>query len=276
MRTAGQLPYRMQLAIGRVIGRMAYRFIKKRRHVAERNIDVCFPHLSQPEKRALVRRHFESVGIGLMEISLGWWATPERIAKLTEVEGLEHLQRAQQEGHGVVLLAGHFTTIEIGGVLLTRQIDIHAMYRKFENPLFEEVMRRKRSRWARTVIKRGDFRQMLRNLKNGNIVLYMPDQAYQRQNSINVPFFGHPAPTSTGTERLVKNTGARVVPFLPLRKADGSGYRLCLFAPLENFPGPDTLENATRINQVFEQHVAMAPEQYLWIHRRFKGDPTMY
>ncbi|NNF17886.1 MAG: LpxL/LpxP family Kdo(2)-lipid IV(A) lauroyl/palmitoleoyl acyltransferase [Gammaproteobacteria bacterium] len=273
---AGQLPYRLQLAVGRVIGRVAQRVIKKRRRIAARNIDLCFPDYSAAQKQTLLKRHFESIGIGLMEMSLGWWASPARIAKLTAIEGLEHLQRAQRDGHGVVLLAGHFTTIEIGGILLTRQIDIDAMYRKFENPLFEEIMRRQRSRWARTVIKRGDFRQMLRSLRKGHIVLYMPDQAYVRQNAVSVPFFGHPAPTNTGTERLTRATGARVVPFLPMRKYDGSGYQLKIFPPLEDFPGPDKEANATRVNQVFEEHIKAAPEQYLWIHRRFKGAAGVY
>lgn len=276
MRLTSLLPYRGLMFTGRQLGRLAYYAIPKRRRIAEQNIALCFPELGANEQSALVKRHLQSIGTALMEISLAWWGSERRLARLTELEGLEHLKSAEQEGNGVVLLAGHFTTIEIGGVLLTAHAGFDAMYRKFENPLFEEVMRRKRERWARRVIKRGDFRQMLRSLKDGRVVLYMPDQAYVRPGHLKVPFFGHPAPTSTGTERLTKRTRARVVPFLPMRKADGSGYLIKLFAALEDFPGDDSLAAASRINQVFEHHVRQAPEQYLWMHRRFKDMPGMY
>lgn len=276
MRLSSLLPYRAQLAIGRLIGRLAHRFVGKRRHIAQCNIALCFPDLDQDAQNRLAKKHLESVGIGLMEMSLAWWGSEKRLASLTHIEGFEHAQAAIDAGQGIVLLAGHFTTIEIGGVLLTRHLQFDAMYRKFENPLFEEIMRRKRERWARRVIKRGDFRQMLRSLKEGRAVLYMPDQAYVRQNSLLVPFFGHPAPTSSGTERLVKNTGAVVIPFLPLRNADGSGYTLKIYPPLDNFPEPESIANATRLNKIFEEHARQAPEQYLWIHRRFKDQPGVY
>jgi len=276
MRASSWLPYRMQLGIGRGIGRIAYRFIKKRRHIARCNVALCFDELDAAAQEKLVKQHFESVGIGLMEMSLAWWGSDKRMSKLTHIEGLEYAQAALDAGRGVVLLAGHFTTIEIGGVLLTRHMPFDAMYRKFENPLFEEVMRRKRERWARRVIKRGDFRQMLRSLKEGRAVLYMPDQAYVRQNSLLVPFFDHPAPTSSGTERLVKNTGAAVIPFLPIRNTDGSGYTLKIYPALDNFPSDDSLINATRLNKIFEDQAKQAPEQYLWIHRRFKDQPGVY
>ncbi|MEM7082277.1 MAG: LpxL/LpxP family Kdo(2)-lipid IV(A) lauroyl/palmitoleoyl acyltransferase [Pseudomonadota bacterium] len=276
MRLSSWLPYRGLMLIGRLLGRLAYYAIPKRRRIAERNIAKCFADLSEQEQARLVKEHLQSIGTALMEISLAWWGSEKRLRELTELVGLEHLQAAQARGCGVVLLAGHFTTIEIGGVLLTRHAEFDAMYRKFENPLFEEVMRRKRERWARRVIKRGDFRQMLRSLKEGRTVLYMPDQAYVRKGHVLAPFFGHPAPTNTGTERLTRNTGAQVVPFLPVRKADGSGYRIMLFPALDDFPGDNSLANATRINQVFEAHVLEAPEQYLWMHRRFKDQPGFY
>lgn len=276
MRLSSLLPYRGLMFVGRHLGNLAYLLIPKRRRIAEQNIAICFPELSSQEQTSLVKRHLQSIGVALMEISLAWWASEKRLASLTELEGLEHLQQAEAEGKGVVLLAGHFTTIEIGGVLLTSHAVFDAMYRKFENPLFEEVMRRKRERWARRVIKRGDFRQMFRSLKDGRVVLYMPDQAFVRKGHLLVPFFGQPAPTNTGTERLTKRTGALVVPFLPTRKADGSGYLIKLYPALIDFPGPDSMENATRINEVFETHVREAPEQYLWMHRRFKDQPGMY
>jgi len=150
------------------------------------------------------------------------------------------------------------------------------MYRRFENPMFEEVMRRKRLRHVSHVIKRGDFRGMLRQLKKNKAVLYMPDQAYVRSNSVSVPFFNIPAPTSTGTSRLVARTRARVVPFLPVRRPDGRGYDLYLEPALDDFPTDDAAADAARLNALFEVQARRAPEQYLWIHRRFKGVDGIY
>lgn len=276
MRLTAALPFAWQMSIGKGIGTLARRLAGGRRRVAEKNIAACYPQLDEHARAALLREHFRSVGIGLVEVALGWWGTPERLRALATVHGLEHLQNALRDGHGALLLAGHFTTIEIGGTILSFSAPFHAMYRKFENPLFEEVMRRRRLSRVSTVIRRGDFRDMMRSLQGGHAVLYMPDQAYVRSNSVMVPFFGVPAPTSTGTSRLARRSGARVVPFLPLRRADGSGYDLHLFPALDNFPGDDPLTDTARLNKLFESQVNQAPAQYLWIHRRFKGVEGIY
>jgi KDO2-lipid IV(A) lauroyltransferase len=276
LRMSALLPYRIQRALGRITGRAAMRLTAKRRRIAARNIELCFPELDENDRARLLHEHFESVGIGLFEMAFAWWGGRRRQTGLARVEGLEHLENALARGTGVLLLAGHFTTIELGSTLLLQSAPFYAMYRRFENPLFEEVMRRRRRALAGVVIHRGDFRQMLRCLKEGNAVLYMPDQAYVRQNSVLVPFFSIDAPTSTGTARLARATGAAVVPFLPRRRADGSGYDLLLFPALENFPSGDDIVDARRINRVFEEHARLAPEQYLWMHRRFKGQPGIY
>jgi KDO2-lipid IV(A) lauroyltransferase len=276
MRIGATLPLPWQQRIGRGIGALARRLIKRRRKIAMANLRACFPEKTETERETLLREHFASVGIGLMEIAYGWWGRVEEFDRLGDIHGLEHLNAALDEGNGVVLLAGHFTTIEIGGIILAQHIPMNAMYRRFENPLFEEVMRRKRLRHVSHVIQRGDFRGMLRSLKNNKAVLYMPDQAYVRSNSVQVPFFDIPAPTSTGTSRLVARSGARVVPFLPIRRRDGKGYDLYVEPPLENFPTDDATADAARLNALFEAHARRAPEQYLWVHRRFKGVDGIY
>ena len=276
MRVGAMLPFAWQMRIGRLIGDLARRFAGSRRRIAEKNLAACFPDLDEAARAKLLREHFHSVGIGLVEISLGWWGDGDKLRKLATIHGLEHLQDALRTGRGVLLLAGHFTTIEIGGTILSLSVPFHAMYRKFENPLFEEIIRRGRLSRVSTVIRRGDFRAMMRSLKGGNAVLYMPDQAYVRSNSVQVPFFGVPAPTSTGTARLARSSGALVVPFLPLRRADASGYELHLYPALDTFPSDDPVADTARLNAVFESHVNKAPAQYLWIHRRFKGVAGIY
>lgn len=276
LRLAAALPYRIQFMLGKLAGHLARLVAPGRRRVAARNIELCFPDQNSAQKKALLRRHFESVGMGVFEMAFAWWGDASRHAPLAHVSGLENLERALARGKGVLLLAGHFTTIEIGSTLLQQSIRFHAMYRKSGNALFEEVMRRRRRALAGTVIRRGDFRQMLRSLKQGHAVLYMPDQAYLRQNSVLVPFFSIDAPTSTGTARLARATGAAVVPFLPRRRTDGTGYDIMISPSLDDFPSGDDTADAARINKIFEEHVSLAPEQYLWIHRRFKGQPGIY
>lgn len=276
MRLGAALPFALQIRIGAMLGALARRLISRRRKTAMANLQACFPELDARAHHALLKAHFRSVGIGLMEISYGWWGKPAALKRRATVHDLHHLNDALALGKGVILLAGHFTTIEIGGTLLAQYAPMNAMYRRFENPLFEEVMRRRRLTHVSAVIKRGDFRGMLRSLKNNKAVLYMPDQAYVRENSVRVPFFGLPAPTSTGTSRLVARTGAPVVPFLPVRRADDSGYDLYLYPALENFPSDDATADAARLNALFEAQARRAPEQYLWIHRRFKDVPGMY
>ena len=276
LRAIALLPFAVQMWLGRRAGGISWRLAGKRRKVAARNLEVCFPELDGAERERLLRAHFESVGIGLVEVAMGFWTPREKMRRRSTVHGLHHLQDALATGAGVILLAGHFTTIEIGGTILTLHQPFHAMYRRFENPLFEEIMRRRRLSRVSTIIRRGDFREMLRSLKRNNAVLYMPDQAYVRHNSVRVPFFDTPAPTSTGTSRIAARAGALVVPFLPMRRADHSGYELHLFPPLQDFPSGDDEKDAARINQVFEEHVRMAPDQYLWIHRRFKNVEGIY
>ncbi len=276
MRLGAALPYTWQQRIGAGLGWLAMRLIKRRRTIAAQNLAACYPEKSDEERAALLRAHFRSVGVGLMEIAYGWWGKTSEFDRIGTIHGLEHMTAALAQERGVVLLAGHFTTIEIGGIILAQHIPMNAMYRRFENPLFEEVMRRKRLRHVSHVIKRGDFRGMLRRLKANSAVLYMPDQAYVRANSVNVPFFNIPAPTSTGTSRLVARSGALVVPFLPVRRPGGKGYDLHVFPALDNFPTDDETADAARLNALFEEHARRAPEQYLWIHRRFKGVPGIY
>lgn len=276
MRLGAALPFSWQQHIGAAIGRLAQRLIGRRRRIARANLAACFGNLGDDERERLLRAHFESVGKGLIEIAYGWWGRPDQFARLARVHGLQHMTDALAKGRGAVLLAGHFTTIEIGGTILAHHIPMDAMYRRFENPLFEEVMRRNRLKHVNKMHQRGDFRGMLRSLKANRAVLYMPDQAYVRSNSVSVPFFGIDAPTSTGTSRLVARSGAAVVPFLPIRRTDGSGYDLHLFPALENFPSGDETADAERLNALFEEQARRAPDQYLWIHRRFKGVAGIY
>jgi KDO2-lipid IV(A) lauroyltransferase len=264
------LPFGAQLVAGRGIGRTALVFARKRRAIAARNLDLAFPELDAAARRDLLRRHFESLGMSVIETGMCWWASDERVARLAEVSGLEHAQAALAAGHGAIMLTGHFTTLDLGGRFLTRLAPVSAMYRPHRNPLFEEIMRRGRERSARQAFVKTDVRAMIRALRT-NLVWYAPDQAHQRgKYSAVVPFFGVPAPTNTATSTFARLGKAPVIPFFPVRLPGRAGYRLEILPPLEDFPGPDPAQDALRINRLLEERIRMCPEQYLWVHRRFK------
>ena len=275
LRAATLLPMPVQRTLGRLIGRLFRLFGRRRAGIARINVDLCFPELSDAERAALVRRHFEAFGIGLFELGLGWWAADRRLRHLVSVHGLEHLRNALERGKGVILLSAHFTTLEIGGRFLAQlagDLPLKALYRPSEHPVTERLMRGNRERQFGTPIPREDIRAMLRALKRGEAVWYASDQNFGHKGSVFAPFFGIPAATNTATTRLASMTGAAVVPFFTRRLPDGH-YEQIIGPALDNFPGPTPEADAERINRIIEDWVRQAPEQYFWTHRRFKDRP---
>ncbi|MCU7937603.1 MAG: LpxL/LpxP family Kdo(2)-lipid IV(A) lauroyl/palmitoleoyl acyltransferase [Candidatus Thiodiazotropha sp. (ex Dulcina madagascariensis)] len=264
------LPYRLALHLGRLIGGLIYRLSPSRRHIAAVNLGICFPGKSEAERAHLLREHFSSLGIGILMIGFAWWARDAKLKPLLEIEGLEHLRNSLERGKGVILLSAHFTDLEITGRLLSLHQPIAVMYRPHENPVIEWAFNRNRRMRFEAAIPRNDIRQVVRTLKKNLPVWYAPDQSFKGRNSTLAPFFGEPAGTNTATSRLTKISGADVILFSGYRKTDDRGYCLVIHPPLNDFPTDDSHQDAARINGLIEKAVGYAPEQYLWIHRRFK------
>ncbi len=275
-----QLPYALLLQCGRGLGALMYWGARSRRQIAARNLRLCFPELPAVERRRLLRENFASTGIAFFEMAISWWWPEARLRKLAQIEGLEHLQQAQADGQGVILMALHFTTLEMGGGLLGLEHGLYGMYRAHKNPLFDYVQRRGREQRLISAIEREDVRGMLKVLRAGAAIWYAPDQDYGAKQSIFVPFFGISAATVTATSKFARLGKARVVPFTQKRLEAGAGYRLVIHPPLEAFPGESEEADCLRINQWVETAIRQCPEQYLWAHRRFKtrpsGEPKLY
>ena len=205
-----------------------------------------------------------------MMTGFAWWGSDKKIRPLAHIEGLEHLENSLGQGRGALLLGRHFTALEKFGRLLILFTPIGVMYRRHENPVIEWAFSQNRERSFTAVIPRDDIRQLVRNLKENKAVWYAPDQSYKGPGSTLAPFFGVPAATNTGTSRLAKIARAPVLPFIAYRLAGNHGYKLIIKPPLEDFPTDDLDADASRINRVIEEEIAYAPEQYFWIHRRFK------
>jgi KDO2-lipid IV(A) lauroyltransferase len=265
------LPYWAMLVVGRFIGRLARRLPLKYVRTARRNIELCLPNLSANEREQLVDRHFASLGMGLCESALCWWSSDERILSLSRIEGCEHLEAAQQRGRGVILLTAHFTTIEIGARILNAVRPICALYKPLKNPVLAGASNRCRARRARTAIRHDDIRGMVRALKNNEIVWYAPDQSFRKKGAQMVPFFSTPAATNTGTSRLARLTGATILYFSHERLPDDAGYRIVIHPPTDAIPSEDAVSDTEHFNRFIEAQVRRVPEQYWWIHRRFKG-----
>ena len=267
----------MQLLLGRGLGRLAQWLMPMRRRVVEANLKLCFPELTEPERRTLLVQHFASLGMMVLELGLAWWASDKRLARLTQVDGIEHLLEPLRRGQGVVVVSGHFAGQEVSGRVVGVHLgEVAALYRHSNNPFLDVWLRRIRLRSVTELFRKEDVRPLVRWLRRGRPVWYASDQSYRRKHSALVPFFGEPAMTSTALSEIVRLGKATVVPYLPRRLADGSGYHVQILPALENFPGPDAAADAERINRLLEQHIRKAPEQYYWVHRRFKGRPSGY
>ncbi len=265
------LPYPAMRVVGRLIGKIARNLPLKYVRVARRNMELCLPGLSPSEREQLINRHFASLGMGVCESAMCWWSSDERIRSLSSVEGCEHLDRALQAGHGVILLTAHFTTLEISARIMNANRPICALYRPLKNPVIAAASNNSREQRARRAIKHDDIRGMVRALKNNEIVWYAPDQSFRKKGAQMVPFFGVPAATNTGTSRLAQLTGASVLYFSHERLPHGAGYRVVIHPPAPSIPSDDAIADTQHFNGFIEAQVLRTPEQYWWIHRRFKG-----
>lgn len=270
------LPHRLALAVGRVLGSLVHMTGGSRRAIVRRNIELCFPELSATERNALTKKHFKALGMMLIETGLGRWASLRHLQAITTLRGAEHVNAAIAEGRGVILLSAHFTTLEIMGRVLANEIPpFDAVFRKNRSEFMTELQRSGREVSADTTIEKRDIKKMVRSLRNARAVWYAPDQSYSRKGAEIIDFFGVPSMHTTATSTLARLGDAVTIPFFPLRLPDGT-YEMTLLPAFEDFPSDDPVADTERYVAVLEEHIRKAPEQYFWIHRKFKDLPDGY
>jgi KDO2-lipid IV(A) lauroyltransferase len=249
-----------------------------RRHVVLVNLRLCFPEKTESERCEIARAHYFSLALGLFETCCGWWAKTARLPQ-HRIVGREHLAQAVAGGHGVVLLTAHFTTLELCARMMNEQFRLGCLYRDPNNPVIAAQMRVQRERHVSIAIHFDDLKGLIRALRSGQAIWYAPDQGKRTKQTEILPFFGVPAITNTATGKLAQMTQSPVVPYFARREPDGS-YLLTILPALENFPTDNAATDAVRVNQLIEQYIRVAPEQYLWVHKRFKargpGYPEVY
>ena len=267
-----KLPYSWQITLGRWLGIVMYHLFASRRHITDVNLRLCFPQLTDTERQAWVKQTFIHNAIGLFESSMSWWAPDSKLDMPITLKGEQHLKAALAQGRGVILLGGHFSTLDLGGRLFSRYFEADVMYRQHNNPLMDKMIREGRGNHLGT-IERENLRQVLRALRKNRVVWYAPDQDFGPKYSVYAPFFGQDAATITATSRLVKLNNSPILMFSQHRNPDNKGYELEFFPIIEDFPSGDEVADASRINAEIERAIRKDPCQYMWVHRRFKTHP---
>ncbi|MBD3670256.1 MAG: LpxL/LpxP family Kdo(2)-lipid IV(A) lauroyl/palmitoleoyl acyltransferase [Gammaproteobacteria bacterium] len=280
LRLSALLPYRSMLWLSHRLGGFVSRVLPKRRRIAETNVRLCMPQLSEKEVEQLARASIDSAAMSFFETALAWWGSDKRLRKMVIFEGTENIDEARKGGKGVIMLGGHYTTLEISGRLLTFFMkDFHPVYMAAKNELYNTVMIRRREKTISTLLENSEMRKIIATLKKGEAIWYAPDQDFGRKGSVFAPFMDVQTSTIVATSKLAKLSGAAVVPFYSERLGNGQ-YVVRFGKMLDGFPSGDDVNDATMINRAIEEQVRRAPEQYLWLHRRFKtrpeGEPNIY
>jgi len=269
-----QLPYSVIYRLGTGLGRLSLRLMRRRATIAYRNLELCFPQMSETQRHEMVVKNFESVGMGLMETGMAWFWSNRRVAQWSRTQGIEPVKALLEQKQGILLIGVHFLTLELGARIFGMSTPGIGVYRPNDNPLLDWLQTWGRLRSNKTMLDRKDLKGMIRALKNGDIIWYAPDHDYGPRNSVFVPFFAvEQAATTSGTWMLEKMSKAHVVPFVPRRKPDGQGYDLIILPPEDNPPLESAEATAAWMNKIVEKCILMAPEQYMWLHRRFKTTP---
>jgi KDO2-lipid IV(A) lauroyltransferase len=268
------LPYRLQLLLGRLLGKLLYVTFKSRRKIAQRNIELCFPEKSKEEQTQIVKRNIQNTAIALFETSIAWWWPAWRMRSLSNIKGFEHIEQALAQGKGVLLLLTHALHLEIIGRVFGMHHASVGFYRPHDNPVMEYFQYRGRCRTNKYLIGKRNVRGLIEALDQGEVCYYLPDQDYGRNRCEFVPFFAvKETATTTGTLLFADQANCVVIPLITTRLPGVQGYEMVVQPPLENFPSGNDAADVTLVNQWVEKAVLTNVDQYMWVHRRFKTQP---
>lgn len=274
-RLVSLLPLPVIAVIGGVLGELLFLILPSRRRVALKNISTCFPQMGRYRVWKLARKNYRAMCQAIFDTAISWWSSDARLRRLTRFSGREIYDEALQGDRPIILLMGHFIVMEVGGLALSMERPLIDIYKAPSNPVAHllAVHGLNRSGFATLVEKSEGLKPVIRAMRAGEPLCYLPDQDQGRENSVFVPFFGIPAATLSLLGKLAKSTGAVVIPCFARQLPWGRGYEVVFDKPLENFPVGDEALDAERMNQVIETAIRKMPDQYFWVHKRFKTRP---
>jgi KDO2-lipid IV(A) lauroyltransferase len=269
------LPLPVLAFIGQDLGSLLYLFAGRRRKIALTNLSLCFPELDKPQRQTLARSHFRTLGSSLLERSVLWWGSEKRLSRLIRFNGEEKIRSLRDAGRPIILLGAHFVGLDAGGMGIGMRFDSLSMYSAQSNAVFDQLVLRGRHRFGdQLLLSRQDgVRASIKAMKSGRPFYYLPDMDYGPRDSVFAPFFGVPAATITGLSRLARATGAVVLPCITRTLPGGRGYVVEVGEPWTDFPSDDVVADTQRMNAFIESVIRTMPEQYYWVHRRFKTRP---
>jgi len=267
------LPLALLAPLGRGLGFLLYVLGRERRKVVLTNLMLCFPQRSEAQRRHIARLHFQAFGRSLLEHGILWWSSQERVRRLVRVEGIEHWQAVA--GRPVIFLAPHFIGLDMGGIRIGAEHRVVSVYSRQKDSSFDEVLYHGRTRFVMPELysRQEGVRSVIKALRRGLPFYYLPDMDFGSRDSVFVPFFGVPAATITGLSRIARLAGAVVVPSVTRQLPGTGGYVLTFYPAWRDFPSDDVGADARRMNAFIEERVREMPEQYYWLHKRFKTRP---
>ncbi|MBK1644412.1 lipid A biosynthesis acyltransferase [Thiocapsa imhoffii] len=270
----GRLPFPVIWALGSALGRLAYWLAGSRRVVARRNLALCLPQSDERARERLLRAHFGWLGVAALAQGIGWGATRARLSRLVVIRNRERIDTLIAQGRPVIVMVPHFVGLELGGAAFTALVHSGVyMYQRIRNPVVDQQVRRARQQFGSLSFERqDDLRSLVREIKQGTPFFYLPDQDAGRRG-IFVPFCGLAASTVPMLGRFAAMTGATVIPTFARFLPHGRGLELIFDPPLSDFPSGDREVDTARMNAVIEARIASMPDQYFWVHRRFKTRP---
>jgi len=282
LRLLAFIPYKQKFTVGKWLGKAIYLIASKRRRLAKANIALCFPEKTETERKHILKSHFQSIGIALVEMAIVWWGDHKKNHKnafersIVTFIGEQNLKDAQQQNKGVLILAPHFTTLELTGLFVSFLTNYHAVYRPHDNPFMDYIIAKGRSVEFDNgdkvePVSNANTRQMLKVLKAGKSLTILPDQRYRAKGRVEVPFFGVKSMSNPATSKIAKMTGCAVVPTFTRRIENNQNihYEVEFLPALDNFPSGDDYEDTLRLHHLYEAEIRKNPSQYLWIHNRW-------
>ena len=267
------LPFRIIVSMGNGLGAFLYYLAKERRRVGTINLKLCFPNMSEDERKKIVHEHFKVLVRSLIERCLLWWSSAERINSLIRIEGMEHFESVR--GRPAIFLTPHFVGLDAAGQWIAQRMDSMSMYANQKNPYMTRLLLQKRARFGRQLLysRQQGLRPVIKAMRQNIPFFYLPDQDQGIKDGVFVPFFGVQAATMTSVSRIAKMTDAIVVPCVAKMLPGSQGYVVSFYQAWENFPSGDETQDARRMNEFIEERVLEMPEQYFWLHKRFKTRP---
>lgn len=274
------LPLSVLGRLGEGVGSILFMLIRKRRHITLTNLSLCLPHLSEAERQAIAKRHFQVYARSVLERGILWWASEARLRRLIQLDPAVPVA-AMSEG-ATILMCPHFVSLDVAGVAVLLESNLCSIYTRQRSKVFDAALRKGRSRFrpVKLFSRAEGVKPIIRAMREGLPFFMLPDMDFGAKDSEFVPFFGVPAATLTALPRIAATTGAKVIPVIATILPDYKGWKVTFHEPWQNYPGDDIVAATRYMNAFIEQEILKAPAEYFWAHKRFKtrppGEPSVY